>query len=352
MVGREIYLDYGRLTIEGKVGEGGMGLVYRGVLYPSPTGVESGILAPTEVAAKILRPEFVQHEVVGRMFHNEAKLLRRLRHPNIVEYIDSILIDGRLVVLIEYVDGQPLDEVIARHVARHRLSKIGLPCLPFLRAWYYFEQLLGALATSHALGIVHRDIKPPNVLIRRDGIVKLTDFGIARLSLPHAQGTKYITQGFASGTGMYMSPEQVLSRELDARSDLYSAAIVLYEMIAGRPPFLDEGSEFAVRHHQIITPPPSLRTLVPQAPTAIDELFARSLSKAPEDRFPDAIAMGHAFRTALGIPPSDSWGLQEQFARGAQQSHDTRIEERPQQDLGRTRELMLGRYQTMKLTLD
>jgi len=191
---------------------------------------------------------------------------------------------------IEYVEGDTLDTVVARHIARaHLRGGHGLPAMPLLRAWYYFQQLLGAIAAIHALGIVHRDVKPSNILVRLDGLVKLSDFGIARFS---DAPTTAATRELAPGTGTYMSPEQVLSRPLDGRSDLYSAAIVLYEMLAGRPPFLDDQGEFSVRKAQVETPPPPIRAYLPQAPPIVDALFARALAKEPAFRFESAIEMG------------------------------------------------------------
>jgi serine/threonine-protein kinase len=186
--------------------------------------------------------------------------------------------------------------------------------MPFLRAWHYFQQLLGALAAAHALGVVHRDIKPSNVLVRRDGLVKLGDFGIARVS-----GTTSLaaTREFAPGTGAYMSPEQVLSQPVDGRSDLYSAATVLYEMLAGRTPFGSDQGEFLVRKDQVDAIPPPIRSVLPQAPPVLDTLFSRALAKDPAERFLDAIEMGDAFRIALGIVESPEWRAQEEIARTA-----------------------------------
>jgi serine/threonine-protein kinase len=186
--------------------------------------------------------------------------------------------------------------------------------MPLLRAWYYFQQLLGALAAIHALGIVHRDVKPSNVLVRLDGLVKLGDFGIARF----ADGpVTAATHELAPGTGAYMSPEQVLSRPLDGRSDLYSAATVLYEMLAGRTPFVADQGEFSVRRAQVEAPPPPIRTYLPQAPPIVDTLFARALAKDPAARFESAIEMGDAFRSALGMPDTPEWRAQADIAFAA-----------------------------------
>jgi serine/threonine-protein kinase len=221
---------------------------------------------------------------------------------------------------MEYVDGDTLEDVIARNVARSRLAGHGTPQgLELPRAWSYFQQLLGALAATHALGIVHRDVKPSNIMIRRDGIVKLTDYGIAHLVRPMHNLAAPSPQELAPGTGAYMSPEQVLGHSLDGRSDLYSACIVLYEMLAGRPPFLpSERSEFALRMDQVESIPPPIRSLVPTLPPVLDQLFARALAKAPQSRFGSAIEMGEAFRVSLELPSTPAWRAQGEIAQVAQ----------------------------------
>jgi len=228
------------------------------------------------------------------------------------------------ILAMEFVDGDTLEDVVARNVARARLSGRGaLTGLELPRAWYYFQQLLGALAATHALGIVHRDVKPSNIMIRRDGIVKLTDYGIAHLVNPMHGLIAPSPQELAPGTGAYMSPEQVLGHPLDGRSDLYSAGIVLFEMLAGRPPFLpSEKSEFTLRMDQVETPHPPIRSLVPHLPPVLDHLFDRALAKAPTSRFGSAIEMGEAFRAALGLPSTPAWVAQGEIAQVANQAQD------------------------------
>ncbi|HEY8089542.1 MAG TPA: serine/threonine-protein kinase, partial [Polyangiaceae bacterium] len=213
------------------------------------------------------------------------------------------------------------------------------------------QQLLGALAAIHAMGIVHRDVKPSNVLVRRDGIVKLGDFGIARLvDSPVTEAT----QELAPGTGAYMSPEQVESRALDGRSDLYSAAIVLYEMLAGRTPFASDQGEFLVRKDQVDAPVPSIRALVPQSLPVLDALFARALAKNPDHRFDSAIEMGDAFRAALGLPDSPEWRAQADIAVAARTIAHTHGPEsgtivEAQKKLTTLREFVVDVYKTKKL---
>jgi len=301
------------MVVDARVGAGGMGVVWRGWLFFAPDGPRAHDPAEA-IALKVLRSTAQVQPELRALFTFEGETLRRLAHPNIVRFYDLFDHLGSLVLAIEYVDGATLEEVIARNVARARLAGAGsLPGLPFRRAWYYFEQLLGALAATHALGIVHRDVKPSNVLLRQDGIAKLTDFGIAR----NSSDPTLDPGGSAPGTSLYMSPEQVLSRPLDARSDLYSAATVLFEMLTGRAPFASDGSDFVIRQAQVERQPPPIRTYLTQAPPILDALFMRALSKDPEHRFASAIEMGAAFREALGIGESGVWGAQRDFANEA-----------------------------------
>jgi serine/threonine-protein kinase len=391
--GSTVDVGYGRYVVEARVGEGGMGVVWRGWLFHSPAGPRGK--EPAEpVALKVLRPQAQMREDMRTLFLNEAESLRRLSHPNIVRYYDLIEWgaqtrpetsprsganaemrpsnappDGALVLAIEYVQGDTLENVIARHVARARLAGGGLlPGMPFRRAWYYFEQLLGALAAIHALGIVHRDVKPSNILIRHDGIVKLTDFGIARLaegdagslvaksaaSGAGADVAMKIAADFAPGTGAYMSPEQVLAKPLDGRSDLYSAATVLYEMLSGKTPFSPDRGEFMVRHDQVEAPPPPIRTWLAQAPPVLDALFARALAKDPSYRFADAIEMGEAFRTALGLQATPEWRAQVDIARAAAEAPDTKRDPGDanaahEQRMATLREFVVRGYRTARM---
>ena len=342
--GAHIDRGYGKIVVQERIGSGAMGSVYRAWLFWDPRGPR-GTEPPVPLALKQLKPQASIQPEIRAFFMNEAEALRVLEHPNVVRFhelfswtptlagvpADPNAPAGSLAALsasagmsspvlaMEYVDGDTLEDVIARNVARSRLAGPGaLPGLAFPRAWYYLHQLLGALAASHALGIVHRDIKPSNIMIRRDGIVKLTDFGIAHLLRPMHGARAPSPQELAPGTGAYMSPEQVLGQELDGRSDLYSAGIVLYEMLAGRPPFLpSEKSEFALRMDQVETPPPPFRSLVPQAPVVVERLFERALAKAPAQRFQSAIEMGEAFRHAFGIPDTPAWRAQGEIAQVA-----------------------------------
>jgi serine/threonine protein kinase len=347
--GGTLDVGYGRIVIDSRIGEGGMGIVWRAWLFWAPTSGRAHE-PPAPLALKVLHPRARGRAELRAFFVSEAEALKQLSHPNIVRFQALIEQGPLLAIAMEYVDGDTLDEVIARHVARARIAgPHALPGLPFLRAWYYFQQLLGALAATHALGFVHRDVKPSNVLVRKDGIVKLTDFGIARLAR-EAPVSPATPSEMAPGTGAYMSPEQVLSLPLDGRSDLYSAGIVLYEMLAGRTPFSTEDrTEFLVRRDQVESMPPPIRVFLPQAPPVLELLFARALAKDPAARFSSAIDMGNAFRAALGLAETPEWRAQAEMAREAAPSLDPHAAPARAQRIATLRDFLVDRYRTAKM---
>ncbi len=365
--GTQIDRGYGRIVVDTRIGSGAMGSVYRAWLFWDPNGAR-GKEPPLPLALKQLKPQASIQPELRAFFQNEAEALRMLEHPNVVRFhelftwaptlpgtppspdrpsLEPSSMTPAPILAMEYVDGDTLEDVVARNVARARLAGKGaLPGLPFARAWNYVEQLLGALAAAHAVGIVHRDVKPSNIMIRRDGIVKLTDFGIAHLLRPTHGMQAPSPQELAPGTGAYMSPEQVLGRNLDGRSDLYSAAIVLYEAISGRPPFLpSEKSEFALRMDQVETMPPSIRQFVPQAPPVVDQLFMRALAKDPMMRFPTAIEMGEAFRAGFGLPATPAWRAQGEFAQAARVG----APEQREKKLATLRQVVAAGYRTQPM---
>lgn len=309
--GPAVDLGWGTAVLGEPIGEGGMGIVRAAWLYHDPRGPRAG--APARpVAVKLLHPSLRSKPRARELFEREAAVMAQLSHPNLVELIAFTEWEGQLAIVMELVDGQPLGRVIARHAARAKPGE--LPCLPFARAWHYFSQLLGALAALHALGLVHRDVKPGNVLVRRDGLVKLTDFGIVAVAGGEPGGTAALTPG----TAAYMAPEQVLGGPLDARADLYAAALVLYEMLTGASPFdTANRDDLAVRTAQLHVVPPPLSRRLAGAPPALDRLVAHALAKRSEERFASAVELGEAFRVALGLPGTDGWVAQQALAAGA-----------------------------------
>jgi eukaryotic-like serine/threonine-protein kinase len=291
--GAEVGMEnWGKVVLGDVIGQGGMGLVRRGWLYYDPQGPRAGNAAHP-VAVKILHPFLLGRRRARELFLREAVALERLRHPNIVHFFGLVEQHGQLAIVIEFVEGQTLDSVIAQH-GRMRQQPSG-PALPFMLAWHYFAQLLGALSAVHQLGIIHRDVKPANILIRTDGIVKLTDFGIARVP----QEAVFDTGGMAPGTGAYMAPEQVTGTELDARTDLYAAGIVLF------------------RRAQLEQSPPPLTSLVQSAPQIMDLLLARALAKDKMHRYASGVEFGDAIQHALGLPEIEGWRAQKELVKHA-----------------------------------
>ena len=248
-VGTVLSIGYGEVSLGDIIGEGGMGIVRKGWLHYLESGPRHGT-PDHPVAVKLLSPLLKTKERARRLFLGEALALDRISHPNIVHFFGMPEHHGQMAIVMEWVEGEPLSELICRQ--RQSAVPGGLPCMAMIPVWHVFSQLLGALAATHAMQIVHRDVKPSNILIRRDNMVKLTDFGIARVPSTSARQSA----GMAPGTGAYMSPEQVTATGVDERSDLYSAAIVLFEMLTGRTPFDAEGrSELSIRTAQLETPP-------------------------------------------------------------------------------------------------
>jgi len=299
----------GRAVLGEEIGEGGMGVVYRAWLYYDPNGPNRDVPAHP-VAVKVLHPLLRGRDRARKLFAREAEALRRLAHPNIVHFFALTEDDDQSGIVMELVQGEPLSSIVRRAVAARPSPRT--PAVPFLLAWHYFAQLLGALAAVHELGILHRDVKPANVIARQDGVIKLTDFGIARIpSTEIAQ-----TGGVAPGTGAYMSPEAVRGDVQDPRSDLYAAGIVLYELLTGVTPFdRPERNEMMIRAAQLGEAPAPPSTLVASAPPVLDLLFARALAKDPRLRFGSAIELGEAFRTALGLPAGPGWLFQQELAK-------------------------------------
>jgi len=308
--GSEVTLgDLGKCVLGHTIGEGGMGVVYRGWLYYNPAG-RFAANPPHPIALKVLHPLIRGRPRAEKLFRHEAEVLGKLAHPNIVHYFGLFEQDHELCIAMELVQGESLAELLQRANAKGG----PLPRLPYTQAWHYLAQLLGALESLHALGIVHRDVKSANVLIRTDDIAKLTDFGISRLPAEAARESG----GTAPGTGAYMPPEQVMGQALDARADLYAAAIVMFEMLTGVTPFdSPERSEIMIRAAQLDEAPPPVSRLILGAPPALDLVFARALAKNRDLRYPNARALGEAFRTAMGLPESAGWQAQAELSRVA-----------------------------------
>ncbi|HEY6078987.1 MAG TPA: serine/threonine-protein kinase [Polyangiaceae bacterium] len=318
--GSEVGLaDLGKCVVGHAIGEGGMGIVYRAWLYYNPAGRFAQV-PPHPVALKVLHPLIRGRAKAENLFRHEAEVLGKLSHPNIVHCFGLFEHEGELCIAMELVQGESLAELLQRAVTHARSSAAALgrasplPVLPFVQAWHYLAQLLGSLESLHALGIVHRDVKSANVLIRTDDVAKLSDFGIARLPAELAKQSG----GMAPGTGAYMAPEQVMGQPLDPRADLYAAAIVMFEMLTGTTPFdSPERSELAVRAAQLDEAPAPITRIVPGTLPALDLVFARALAKHKDLRYESARSLGEAFRGALGLPESPGWKAQAELGQVA-----------------------------------
>ncbi len=214
-----------------------------------------------------------RQEAVAR-FYREAQAAARLTHPNIVIIYDIDELEGRHFISMEYLEGRTLDEVMAEGP------------LPPERALEIIRQILAALSYAHAQGVIHRDIKPENIFLSDTGTVKVTDFGIARV-----MGSSTMTQaGTVMGTPGYMSPEQVKGEKVDARTDIFSCGVILYELLTGTRAFAAD-SLTAVMYRIVNEDPPPLMQVNPALPVWLQRVVARATAKDPELRYPGAQAM-------------------------------------------------------------
>ncbi|WP_371616898.1 protein kinase [Streptomyces sp. NBC_00454] len=273
----------GRYQLRDLLGEGGMASVY--LAYDSALD--------RQVAIKTLHSELGREASFRERFRREAQAVAKLSHTNIVSvfdtgegvvsFADPSAADGGVMpyIVMEYVEGQPLGSVLDADVRQYG-------AMPADKALKVTADVLAALESSHEMGLVHRDIKPGNVMMTRRGVVKVMDFGIARAM---QSGVTSMTQtGMVVGTPQYLSPEQALGRAVDARSDLYSVGIMLFELLTGRVPFVADsalGMAYAHVQEEPVAPSSINRSVTP----AMDALVARALKKNPNERFPTAAAM-------------------------------------------------------------
>jgi beta-lactam-binding protein with PASTA domain/serine/threonine protein kinase len=268
----------GRYRIVRKLGTGGMANVYL---------AEDQELG-RRVAIKILDDRHASDDQFVERFRREAQNAAGLSHPNIVSIYDRGEAEGTYYIAMEYLDGRTLKELITSRGPA-----------PTHVAIDYTRQILAALRFAHRNWIVHRDIKPHNVLVDTDGRLKVTDFGIAR-----AGASEMTEAGSIVGTAQYLSPEQAKGTQVDARSDIYSAGVVLYELLTGRVPFTgDTAVEIAMRHLSAVPEPPS--ALRAEVPHELDMVALRALAKDPEDRYQTAEEMDAELeRVSRGLPVS------------------------------------------------
>ena len=265
-----------RYAIEREFGAGGMATVY----------LARDVRHDRKVALKVLRPELAA-VLGGERFLSEIKITAGLQHPNIVPLFDSGEVEGRLYYVMPLVEGESLRGRLARDRQ-----------LPVEEALHIARQVADALAYAHSLGVIHRDVKPDNILLA-GGHALVADFGIGR-AVSVAGGPRITSTGLAVGTPAYMSPEQASADPaVDGRSDQYGLACVLYEMLAGEPPYMAPTAE-AMFARRLTDPMPSLRAARDTVPAHVEEAIRRALARAPADRF----ATMAAFADALATPPA------------------------------------------------
>jgi eukaryotic-like serine/threonine-protein kinase len=262
----------GDYEILDELGRGGMGRVFR----------VRHVIADRVEAMKVLLPDLLGRQDLAARFLREIKVLAALNHPNVAALRTAFTAGNQLVMIMEYVEGQSLAERLARGPIAQG-DAIG-----------YVGQVLDALACAHDRGVVHRDIKPANMMLTPGGVVKLTDFGIAR----SATDETITVAGTTTGSLAYMAPEQVNGEATDARSDLYAVGISLYEMVTGRRPFRAD-SDFHVMLAHLKEPPRPPIELQPSLSPAVNDIILRAIAKPPDERFQSA----DEFRQALGALP-------------------------------------------------
>src|SRR6266852_5291814 len=274
----------GKYLVEKLIKRGGMGAVYRG----------KHVLMDKTVAIKVLHPSLAVDDDVVARFSREAKAASRISHPHAVSVTDFGESENGVVFLVmEYLDGRTLKEIIRSEgpMPLHRVVEI-------------IRQVTGALDAAHGQGVVHRDLKSDNIMLSRTNggdWAKVLDFGIAKIQQPaNVKDADLTAPNLVIGTPQYMSPEQCSQTQpLDARSDVYSLGVIVYEMLAGRVPFTGESATI-IMMKQVQDPPPSVLATRPDLPPAVDKVITQALAKHPADRFQTAGELFSALSRAAG----------------------------------------------------
>jgi len=272
-----------RYQITNLLGEGGMGEVYK---------ARDPILQ-RDIAVKVMHPHFARQPNFRERFLQEARTAARLDHPNIVKVYDSGEVEGTLYIVMEFIAGSNLRKIISDLRSANRW-------IVYDETVQLVRQICLALDYAHRQGVLHRDIKPDNIMLKPEPIESLpyhpvlTDLGLAKL----LEGLPLTHEGESMGTPSYMSPEQALGRTLDARSDVYSLGILLYELAVGRLPFPAKTLSEAIRYHTKEPPPPP-HNFRQDLPKALEEVILKALSKEPDDRYPRAANLASALQDIL-----------------------------------------------------
>jgi serine/threonine protein kinase len=272
--------NVGSYRIIEKLGQGGMATVFK-AYHPS---------LDRYVAIKVLHPAFKEDPQFLERFTREARVVARLEHPNIVQVYDFAEHDGQPYLVMKFIEGETL---------KARLQKGPLTKAEATKA---IRAIGESLSYAHGRGVLHRDVKPSNILISKEGQVYLTDFGLARMA---EAGASTLTGDMLMGTPQYISPEQARGeKDLNERTDIYSFGIVLYEIVVGRVPFSAD-TPFSIIHDHIYTPLPLPREVNPKIPLAIQEVLLTALAKEPEDRYASGEKLVEAFFDALNKPDAE-----------------------------------------------
>ncbi len=259
-------LQIGDFVIQSELGSGSAGTAY------SATHPEDGRL----VAIKVLSPEMSADESMQRRFVREMSVMSKLQHPNVVQYITGGLHDDRFYYVMEHVDSSTLKEILSTRVA-----------LSWREAAECASQICEALQCAHDRDVIHRDLKPGNLFLSSDGLIKLGDFGLAR----DLGGERLTVEGLTVGTVRYMPPEQIAGEaDLTGATDLYALGCLLYEMVTGQVPY-NGSTTFEILDQHISAAPPDARAVAPNCPAELAALIQQLLSKKPEDRPSDANAV-------------------------------------------------------------
>ncbi len=259
-----------------QVGEGGMGVVYKGV----------DVTLDRLVAIKVLSSELVGNPQLVERFRAEAKAQAGLNHTNIATLYSFLQIDGKCIIVMEYLEGESFDQMIRRRGV-----------IPAEEAVPYFRQALLGIGFAHRAGIIHRDIKPGNIMVTRSGIVKVMDFGIAKV----LGGQRLTRTGTRMGTVAYMSPEQIRNMPVDIRSDIYSLGATLYEMLTAHLPF-ESDSDFQVMSDHVNAMPPPPTQHYPYIPPGYEQCVMKALAKNPAERFQTVEEFGAGLEHPQGLP--------------------------------------------------
>jgi hypothetical protein len=263
----------GDYEVLGVLGAGGMGKVYK----------VRNVISDRVEAMKVLLANLTSQKELADRFLREIKLLASLNHPNIAALNTAMTLDNQLIMMMEYVDGTTL------------ATRLQQGPIPPAEAVNYSTQLLSALSYAHKLNVIHRDVKPANMMLTREGVVKLMDFGIAR---PNNEQGMTVT-GTTLGSLNYMSPEQVRGEAVDQRSDLYSMGVSIYEMVTGQLPFRGHSNYSIMSAHLQETPQPPM-VLRPDLPKGLSDIVLMSMAKDPKDRFQSADAFANALKSVIG----------------------------------------------------